>query len=471
MIAKELESILQRETERTDLSYRAHADLVQRFQNLRGSALLPRGRGKNAEHLSPAQAVAGLLSITTEKPGFAALAAITLRDLRPVGGVGASFFGCKTFGSALGLLLSDTSARSALKKVRISVSEIITNTHGRAAIEYSFDGVHRVAWYVNKLAASLMQPGAELTFDVDGYSSTIVGEMVYHPRLFEKVAYSLAIKLPLLVPETEEEDEETRRENRLKQLGVRPGAEFLNMGITCHVTWPKKETVVEFEGCKLILMPKTRENTTSIHIDLHNERLTLEGARTLINRFLSLVTWCDDHSSIPTYGWSGNPVPVAVSKPDAGFSIADPWLFERRIPPSKAARQALAIYREARNAQVSYSAPYAVLCYYKLIELKFKGTADTKKWFRANLEAIRKNKNLPEELARFDTIRGAESPEGYLWRACRCAVAHANKPYSTDPDDYEELQRLHIAADILRALARQFIKRELGVSDDAFDGS
>jgi len=50
-------------------------------------------------------------------------------------------------------------------------------------------------------------------------------------------------------------------------------------------------------------------------------------------------------------------------------------------------------------------------------------------------------------------------------------LAHANKPYSSDPDDPRELRRLHVAAEILRALARRFIHDELGVSDCPYDGS
>jgi hypothetical protein len=51
------------------------------------------------------------------------------------------------------------------------------------------------------------------------------------------------------------------------------------------------------------------------------------------------------------------------------------------------------------------------------------------------------------------------------------AVAHANKPYSSDPDEIGELRRLHAAAHILRALARIFIQDVLGVSECPYDGS
>ena len=70
MLAKQLETILANEARKTDLSHRSPADLMRRFQNLRRYGLLPEGRGKNAQHLSLSEIVAGILSIATVKPGF-----------------------------------------------------------------------------------------------------------------------------------------------------------------------------------------------------------------------------------------------------------------------------------------------------------------------------------------------------------------------------------------------------------------
>ncbi len=105
MIAEQLESILSEETARTDFSYRSQADLVQRFQSLRGFGMLPRGRGKNAQHLSLRETASGILSIIPEKPGYAGTAAKILKDLRPVGGVDASFCDAETFGKAITKIL------------------------------------------------------------------------------------------------------------------------------------------------------------------------------------------------------------------------------------------------------------------------------------------------------------------------------------------------------------------------------
>src|SRR6266851_5233032 len=124
---------------------------------------------------------------------------------------------------------------------------------------------------------------------------------------------------------------------------------FLNVGVDNQVTWPMQQVATRFEGHELVLMPKTREHVTSIHIDLQQSRLTDEDAMTLINRFLSIMSWCDDQFAISQGGWSGNPVPVPVQKRDLAFTTAVHWIFDRKIPRTEDARRAIAIYRDARN--------------------------------------------------------------------------------------------------------------------------
>src|SRR5580704_9832484 len=97
VIAKRLEGLLAEAIWKTDLSGRSPAEMVQRFQQLRGHGLLPKGRGKNAEKLSTREIAAGILSVVTEKPGFAGLASTVLMGLRPVGGVQVSFENAETF--------------------------------------------------------------------------------------------------------------------------------------------------------------------------------------------------------------------------------------------------------------------------------------------------------------------------------------------------------------------------------------
>lgn len=477
MLARRLESLLAKEAADTDLSKRASDDILRRFESLRGYRLLPAGRTKNVTHLTLAQIATAILSITTAKPGYAGLAATVLPKLRPVGGVDASFQGCANLGSAVERLIENAAARDSLLELRVSDSEIYANAHGRGAITYSSGGVAMTAHYVGHTAVSLLQPGAEEHFNHRELISSVVTETVFYPPFFRRIANELkkeasATPLAVAIP-PEDEDEETRREERAKRLGLLPNSRFLNLGVDNQVTWPPVETVVDFEGYRLILMPPTREHTTSIHIDLVGQRITSEKAVSLINRFLSLMTWCDDNYAILQEGRSGNPIPVPVPKPNLGLITAYNWFFDRKIPGSPEARKALALYREGRNAEQNYFIGYAILSYYKILELKFGDFegAKVRGWIAANYPALKANKTLAREIADFETERGEEEPQKYLFKACRVAVAHSSVTNPSDPDELPELRRLHVAAHILRALARRFIRDELGVSECPYDNS
>lgn len=477
MYARRFESLLAEEVGKTDLSQRAPDDMPQRFESLRGYRLLPAGRTKNVTPLSLAQMAAAILAITTVKPGFAGLAGKTLGSLRPVGGVEASFQECATLGGAVECLLQNAAALDSFLELRVSDSEIYTNAHGRGAITYRSGDGFTTAYYVHQNALSLFQSGAEEDFNPRDLISSAVTETVFYPPFFRRIVSALkhedsAPPMPPVI-DPRDEDEETRKEERIKRLGILRNSKFLNLAVDNQVTWPSIETVVPFEGYRLILMPPTREHTTSIHIDLVGQRISSEKAVSLINRFLSLMAWCDDNYAILQEGWSGNPIPVPVPKQNLGLITSYNWFFDRKIPGSAEARKALALYREGRNAEQNYFIGYAILSYYKIIELKFGDFEGPKvrDWIAANYPALQADNTLAREIADFEKARGNEEPQNYLNSACRVAVAHSSVKNPSDPDELPELRRLHVAAHILRALARRFIRNEFGVSDCPYDGS
>src|SRR3546814_13306242 len=96
----------------------------------------------------------------------------------------------------------------------------------------------------------------------------------------------------------------------------------------------------------------------------------MEEARTVINRFLSLMTWCDDQYAIAQDGWSGNPVPVAVPKRNLAFTTTYHWVFNRDIPVSDDVLRALALYRAGRNDEQNFMISYAVLSYFKVLDVR-----------------------------------------------------------------------------------------------------
>ena len=176
MIAKQLENILRNEASKTGISERSSAEMVQRFQSLRGFGFLPKGRGKSAQQLSVTQVVSGILSIVTVKPGYSGLVTKILMKLRPVGGESASFNQATTFGKALEMILQNDDLLETLIEIRMSDSEIYTNGYCRAEIQYRENDINKTAYYVGELAVSLLQKGAEKNFDPSDLISSVIYE-------------------------------------------------------------------------------------------------------------------------------------------------------------------------------------------------------------------------------------------------------------------------------------------------------
>lgn len=134
----------------------------------------------------------------------------------------------------------------------------------------------------------------------------------------------------------------------------------MNMAADNHVTWPYEPTLVKFSDHHFVLMPRTKDNVQSIHMDLVGNRLDQGRATTVMRRFLSLMSWCDDNFATLGFGWSGNPVPVPVVKPELGFRTTSHYVFDRKMPQTPEVRRALALYREALNAKHAGLVSYAV---------------------------------------------------------------------------------------------------------------
>ena len=477
MIARELKSIIENKISKFNISNQPWGHISKRFESLRVFGLLPRGKVRNSQHLTYAQIVSGILSIISPEVGYAGHTALILKKLKPVGGAKASFHNEETFCKALeALLKNEKNILASLVKVTVSDSEIYTNSHCRTAIHYLSDEEGKIAYYVDSHACSLLCEGAEKNYKPSEITSSVINEIVFYPSFFRDIEKKLrheASMPPTEYPDEPETDEELEKQQRKEYLGITRNSYFLNMAVDCQVTWPKHETFVEFEEYKLILMPKTRENTTSIHIDLYENKITNEQAISIINRFLSILTWCDDQYAVLQDGWSGNPIPVPVSKRNLAFCTAYDWAFYRKMPNNAKARRAIAIYREGRNAEQNFLISYAVLSYYKIIEIKYKNKKIEKlKWFRENYPLIRDNlaKGIVD-LFEKHCHEEDKDIEDYITILCRHAVAHAGISRNINPDDYQELKRLHFAAQILRELARHFIKNEYGLTESYLDGT
>jgi hypothetical protein len=158
------------------------------------------------------------------------------------------------------------------------------------------------------------------------------------------------------------------------------------------------------------------------------------------------------------------------SKRDPAFTTAYIYILDRKIPDSEEARRALALYREARNAQQNGFISYTVLNYYKIIEIRNHGKEAVRRWFKEHFEVLRAQSKGDDCVGRFLVLCGQESPHVYIHNSCRIAVAHAGKHSKSDPDDANEIVRLHTAARVMHLLARRFIEQEFAISDLMYSG-
>jgi len=473
MLAKRLSNILFELCHGSDVATESLSDMEQRFKSLRDHGLLPRGQKNRHRQLTNEQIIATLLGLVTTKPSWAGHAARILVRLEPVGG-SADFFGkAVTLSNALCNILADESASDSIVAVRLSIAEAGINSHGSAVIIYEQNHSRHYLSFVSSLAVSLLQKRAEQTFDPELRHAPLSREIVFNRYFFKRLSHLVkgarANPSPIIVDSSEYDEEEAKHERYLR-LGVTPSSLFLNIGVDTMVFWPPEEKLIKFGKYKFVLMPKTKKHTQSIHIDLHSNELNLEEAGTIINRFLSLLTWCDDQFAIRQDRWYGSPNPVPVSKRNLAFAIEYHWVFDRDFPKSEEINRALALYREARNAEQNFMVSYAVLNYYKIVEIRYPKNPKTKKWIAQNFQTIKGRNQDDYNMVEFlkTCNKQKKNPEEYIYKACRIAVAHVREKNPSDPDSTMELSRLYTAAGVMRLLARYFICEELKVSESRF---
>lgn len=216
-----------------------------------------------------------------------------------------------------------------------------------------------------------------------------------------------------------------------------------------------------FGGHELLLKPATRDDDQSIHVNL--QRISTVEALTLINRYLSVLSWCDDQPMENGYGLSGTSVPVAVGRESrsVGSSIAFP--FYRNVEPEPNTRLALALYREGRTVN---SIPFSFLSYFKILNIFWKD-----KYENGRNEIIEGLRATVPKITDMIAIARAKELQAsvpdvprYLYESGRCAIAHAFADPLVDPDDVANLRRLSQDLEIVKAVAEYLIEDKMGVS-------
>jgi hypothetical protein len=473
MYAKNLENLLAKLCRETDVSVQDDRAMAQRFESLRDYNRLPRGRQNRERVLTLQQIAYAILGLVPVTPGFSGHAAIVLAGLKPVGGKSAGFNNCESLLATLVELLNVADGYLGSIRLMLSAAGSAANSHCVAKLELGETECSRDIWFIHQNAVSQFQPGAEREFNPDNYIAQCGRQMTFNKRFFVQIARKIEEfrqHPPPLVSDGSEYDDEEARQARLEKLGVKRDSQYLHIGVDNQVTWPKEETLVTFDKYQLVLFPKTKDHVQSVHIDLNANRLSMQEAQTVINRFLSILSWCDDQYAVAQGGWGGSPIPVAVDKRNLAFATAHQWVFDRKMPTSPGVKRALAIYRDGRNAEQNSLVSYAVLNYFKIIEIRHKGKEKCKKWIADNFDTVADAHSYEDAFEAIREKSGVGGPQKYLYEECRNAVAHAGLDQNSDPDEADELRRLHEVAAVMRLLARHLILQEMGVSDCYYSG-
>ncbi len=474
MYAKNLENLLAKLCHETDISLQDDRSMGQRFESLREYNRIPRGRQNRARVLTLEQIAFAILGLVPVTPGYAGHAAIVLAGLKPVGGKSASFNDCGSLLATVSELLSVADKYPGSIRLMLSAAGSAANPHCIAKLELRDSECSKDIWFVHQDAVSQLQPGAEREFNPDNYIAQCGRQMSFNKRFFAQIVRKIGEfqqHPPPLASDGSEYDDEEARQERFEKLGVKRDSQYLHIGVDNQVTWPNEETLVTFDKYQLVLFPKTKEHVQSVHIDLNANHLSMRDAQTVVNRFLSILSWCDDQYAVAQGGWAGNPIPVAVSKRNLAFTTAHHWIFDRKIPSCPDAQRALAIYRDGRNAEQNFLVSYAVLSYFKIIEIRHKGKNPVKKWIAENFEDVAKAYDYVEAFAEITALSDEHGQQKYLYEACRNAVAHAGLAQNSDPDATDELHRLHKVSDVMRHMARYLIVHEMGVSESYYSGT
>ena len=238
--------------------------------------------------------------------------------------------------------------------------------------------------------------------------------------------------------------------------------------IETYVSWPTENSIYTFRDKELLLTPRTNSLYASVGMLLISGNPDeFRTGQKFIMHFLSSLVWNED-SAIFLKHWHGcgSFMPMGSGKLTEPEEIENPitWkvkrLYPRELPdPTDAnTRLAMALYREALSLD---HIAYRFLSLYKIINL-FVGSDGKKQiqWINNNLCGLQ---NYESKKRHSGLIKTHQNIGEYLYGSCRCAVAHAGKQPTVDPESPEDLERLHYDTPIIHELARIVIEKEYGV--------
>lgn len=437
----------------------------ERFSRLRGFGLLPRGRENAAVRLSDIQIASAVLSFAHPLVGFSGHGALILGDLRPVGGAESSFRQAGSLKAALADLIGSGDPENEVLQLTLSVERDYGDDDYRGIIDFKRNKNACTTTFVSKYATSLQSPAALKSYAPRKLNKTSAHQRSFSSEFFTELSRSVSISRQLNRPpkiDWQDYETEEQKEAFYRALGATRSSSFLNLRVDAQVTWPKEPTRLRFGEHHIVLFPKTKDNSHSVSIDINNEKLSTDDARTLINRLLSIMCWHDDQPASLHEGWSGNPVPVPVLKRNLAFATTSTWTFQPDPIEDETLARCLGYYRDGLNAASVGLVSHSVLSFFRVFETRYDTGAKVAEWINMVFPRIRST--VPSDvLDTFDQDQAtAERDAGtYVYKNCRVATAHASRQFPSDPENTEEARRLHGASEVIKRLARYFIEEEL----------
>lgn len=237
---------------------------------------------------------------------------------------------------------------------------------------------------------------------------------------------------------------------------VKESGDWIVATVESRISWPTRLQTAMYHGKKFILFPKVGDGSPAIALRADLYGIEAEEARKYIMRFCSALCWAEG-AGIEVVAWGGGSLPRPVRL--IRSALVAEYLYTDNLPnPADAeARAALALYREG----VSISNPfYSFLSLYKSMSIAIPNGRDRGSWINSaiasldDFRAIKRRDHL--------SSNGVDISQ-YIRDEGRNAIAHAERQPYVNPDEVEDLVRLHEDVPLMKNLAELAIEQHMGI--------
>lgn len=233
------------------------------------------------------------------------------------------------------------------------------------------------------------------------------------------------------------------------------GMMHLVVGVETGLAWPTTPTEVPYAGDTFSLLPASEDTLPCVVLpfgDLNEYDAALERMR----RFLSALSWIHGAAVREEEVATGG-VPHAIRRRRTVDAVISRFPKDH-LPESTDAdgRRALALFRQGLSLN---SVPFQFLSFANILNIRLDGKKQIE-WINRKLSGL----DDWEASKRLAELQQSVTDIGdYLYTSGRCAVAHANRVPTVDPDDPADWKRLRDDLPLMKVLAERFIEDEFGI--------